>query len=75
MGRAVLALRNNFAITLDGNTLALVTKLLDQRGYGESRGELTGFAIDGDIQHGAILAGNTEACRLLRQCRLAGIGD
>ena len=75
LGRAVLALRNNFAITLDGNPLALVTKLLDQRGYGESRGELTGFAIDGDIQHGAILAGNTEACRLLRQCRMAGIGD
>ena len=52
----MLAFGNDFAITFDGDALAGVTELLDQAANGEFCGELAGFAIDGEIQHGLILA-------------------
>jgi hypothetical protein len=47
--------------------------VLDQGGNGEFLGELASFAVDDEIQHAAILAGKTKACRLLQRCRITGI--
>ena len=70
----MLALGNDFTIALDCDALAAVTEVLDQGGNGEFLWELASFAVDDEIQHAAILAGKTEACRLLHRCRITGIG-
>jgi hypothetical protein len=54
-GRAMVALRDNFAVTFDGNALAGVAELLDQAGDGKGFGKVAEFAIDLELEHLLIL--------------------
>jgi len=67
----VLALRDNFSVAFDGDALAGVAELLDQAGDTERGGELPRLAVDGDVQHIAILAAKADACRT--GCRLEAL--